>query len=290
MEHGLRYNTGKPRWSLVDFDTLEGMVKVLEFGASKYTKRESLSLNTILDLCKSSAQIIQIEKLSLKGFVARAMTSNLKLQIQSIKKDKGLITILGRQEIQKEPKSWSKKEGEAILKNKKPKKEQQTIEHTCLKSTGLRQKFMKALSQKGVTYAGLQKGYTLTMTIKQGNSGLFFVVNAIKELDCLMTIFNYLKEQQIISKNTILEDNCLVYSGDDNWKLGLKTKGITESLMRHLIAYLRGEDIDHESGLPHVDHIQCNAMFLAYMTKFKPEFDNRTIDTNKNGKGTTEKS
>lgn len=114
MEHGLRYNTGKPRWSLVDFDTLEGMVKVLEFGASKYS--------------------------------------------------------------------------------------------------------------------------------------------------------------------------------DDNWKLGLKTKGITESLMRHLVAYLRGEDIDQESGLPHVDHIQCNAMFLAYMAKFKPEFDNRTIDTNKNGKGTTEKS
>ena len=35
-EQGLRYNDGKPKWSLIDFDTLEGALKVFEFGKEKY--------------------------------------------------------------------------------------------------------------------------------------------------------------------------------------------------------------------------------------------------------------
>jgi len=34
---GLRYNSGKLEWDLVDFRSLEPMVKVLMFGATKYT-------------------------------------------------------------------------------------------------------------------------------------------------------------------------------------------------------------------------------------------------------------
>jgi len=33
----LRYNTGKLRWSLVHYRSLEPMVRVLEFGATKYS-------------------------------------------------------------------------------------------------------------------------------------------------------------------------------------------------------------------------------------------------------------
>ena len=36
-EQGLRYNTGKCNWSLVDFKALEPMVRVLEYGRDKYT-------------------------------------------------------------------------------------------------------------------------------------------------------------------------------------------------------------------------------------------------------------
>ncbi len=33
----LRYNTGKRKWSLVDFESLEPLVEVLEYGAEKYS-------------------------------------------------------------------------------------------------------------------------------------------------------------------------------------------------------------------------------------------------------------
>lgn len=63
--------------------------------------------------------------------------------------------------------------------------------------------------------------------------------------------------------------------GDHNWKKGLKTTEITESLLRHLTSYLNGEDNDKETGLPNAGHILCNAMFLSYMMQNKPEFDTR---------------
>jgi hypothetical protein len=61
----------------------------------------------------------------------------------------------------------------------------------------------------------------------------------------------------------------------ENWKKGLYTREIIESMIRHLTEFLNGEDNDIESNLPHTGHILCNAMFLSYMMREKPEFDNR---------------
>jgi hypothetical protein len=60
----------------------------------------------------------------------------------------------------------------------------------------------------------------------------------------------------------------------ENWRKGLETTKIIESMLRHTFALLRGEDNDPESGIEHVGHIQCNAMFLAKMLK-DPKWDNR---------------
>jgi hypothetical protein len=38
-EGGTKFDTGKARWDLVDYDTLEGMVDILTFGATKYEDR-----------------------------------------------------------------------------------------------------------------------------------------------------------------------------------------------------------------------------------------------------------
>lgn len=56
-------------------------------------------------------------------------------------------------------------------------------------------------------------------------------------------------------------------SGDHNWKKGLPPLEILESMQRHLAALMDGETNDPESGLPHIGHIMCNAMFYSYFTE-----------------------
>lgn len=62
-----------------------------------------------------------------------------------------------------------------------------------------------------------------------------------------------------------------------NWRKGLKTTEIADSLLRHLSAYLSGEDTDSDSKLLHVDHILCNALFLSETIRTHPQLDDRSI-------------
>jgi hypothetical protein len=63
----------------------------------------------------------------------------------------------------------------------------------------------------------------------------------------------------------VLEFGAKKYS-PNNWKKGLSLESIADSLIRHLVSMQKGEFMDTESKLPHADHIQCNAMFLAYFS------------------------
>ena len=42
-----------------------------------------------------------------------------------------------------------------------------------------------------------------------------------------------------------------------------------DALYRHWLAYLEGEQLDNESGLEHLKHLACNAMFLLHLNKTK---------------------
>lgn len=64
----------------------------------------------------------------------------------------------------------------------------------------------------------------------------------------------------------VLEFGAIKYAPDD-WKKGLDKKEILESMMRHLTALMDGESKDSESGISHMGHIMCNAMFYNYFDK-----------------------
>ena len=61
----------------------------------------------------------------------------------------------------------------------------------------------------------------------------------------------------------------------DNWRGGIAYTRLISSIHRHLAAIQKGEDIDVESGLPHVYHIGCNCQFLGWMMQNKQELDDR---------------
>jgi hypothetical protein len=62
-----------------------------------------------------------------------------------------------------------------------------------------------------------------------------------------------------------------------NWTNGIKYSRIYASLLRHLWAWWRGEDIDSESGLSHLSHAGCNILFLLQFSKSRKSFDDRPI-------------
>lgn len=72
--------------------------------------------------------------------------------------------------------------------------------------------------------------------------------------------------ESLLPMIAVLEFGCIKYT-PDNWKKGLNLKEILESTQRHLAALMDGEENDKESGLSHMGHIQCNAMFYNYHYK-----------------------
>ena len=60
-----------------------------------------------------------------------------------------------------------------------------------------------------------------------------------------------------------------------NWRAGINYSRLIGAAYRHLGAINSGEDIDPESGKPHVDHLGCCVMFLSHFMKNRPDLDDR---------------
>lgn len=54
---------------------------------------------------------------------------------------------------------------------------------------------------------------------------------------------------------------------EHNWRKGMHWSRLVAAAMRHLFAFAGGEDIDPESGWPHLDHALCCLMFLSEYQK-----------------------
>jgi hypothetical protein len=72
---------------------------------------------------------------------------------------------------------------------------------------------------------------------------------------------------------------------DHNWRGGLKYSRLYGATLRHLFAFWTGEDLDAESGLPHLAHATFGLLgLLQYSIEGRKELDDRwsTLDTRTN--------
>lgn len=60
-----------------------------------------------------------------------------------------------------------------------------------------------------------------------------------------------------------------------NWKGGIRYSRLYDAALRHLIQFIEGEDIDPESGLPHLAHAGCCITMLLEMTMDRQDLDDR---------------
>lgn len=60
--------------------------------------------------------------------------------------------------------------------------------------------------------------------------------------------------------------------GENNWKqLENATNRYFAAALRHLVAWVQGEQTDAESGLSHISHAACNLMFLSFFEEERHE-------------------
>lgn len=71
--------------------------------------------------------------------------------------------------------------------------------------------------------------------------------------------------------------------GRDNWRKGMEWSRLTDAALRHLLAFIDGETLDPETGLPHLAHVRCCAAFLLTYAAQNLGHDDR--HTNKTGDG-----
>lgn len=62
---------------------------------------------------------------------------------------------------------------------------------------------------------------------------------------------------------------------DRNWEKGLPLMSIFASLQRHVWAWAQGQDLDTESGLPHMAHVMWNSAAILHLAQTKPDLDDR---------------
>jgi hypothetical protein len=63
-----------------------------------------------------------------------------------------------------------------------------------------------------------------------------------------------------------------------NWMKGMQWSIPLACALRHLAAWQDGEDIDPESGQPHLAHAMCNLRMLTLYSRTYPEGDDRPKD------------
>jgi hypothetical protein len=64
--------------------------------------------------------------------------------------------------------------------------------------------------------------------------------------------------------------------GKDNWKIVPEAEDrYTGALLRHLAAWRNGEEKDSETGLSHLAHLACNAVFLVWHELHKEDDNGR---------------
>lgn len=86
--------------------------------------------------------------------------------------------------------------------------------------------------------------------------------------------FHLLDPYALEQLTRVLEFGAKKYS-PNGWREGVDWNRTISAIYRHLTAFQSGQTHDPETGLNHMAHVMCNAMFLVNWEKTHPEKDDR---------------
>lgn len=245
---GRKDDQGKLPYDLLPPELLEATATVLRFGARKYTVKAENEWQRLLLV--ASAEGIQLT--TQDGCVVSVTRNTLGQPIQSLQSASVKIVETGKPKTLIECASWRSVD-ELIQRRVNA-----TREHLgslgCETTASLRNA-TTSYALKGVQSVEQQSTCILTIATPRGSLEVFFVPDAITDSDFWMTVWRGLNEHFDISKPQNK-------TGARNWEKGMHWSRPFAALMRHMWAWWRGNNLDDESGLPHLWHAACCIAFL----------------------------
>lgn len=86
--------------------------------------------------------------------------------------------------------------------------------------------------------------------------------------------FDLLPFDALAEVNAVLVRGAAEY-GRDNWRRGMAWTRLANAVLRHVFAWLRGEDSDPGTGLSHLAHATCSLLFLLEYARSGSGHDDR---------------
>ncbi len=87
------------------------------------------------------------------------------------------------------------------------------------------------------------------------------------KLDAGKNMMDLIPAETLQHLGEVLTFGCRKYSRD-GWKAVSDAKNrYSAAMLRHYAAWKSGESLDPESGIPHITHMMCNAVFLDYLER-----------------------
>lgn len=243
---GVKFDSGKPQWSLVPFAAFSEVVDVLTYGAKKYTTKGEC--NCYVSLAK------EIAKYAAKDFVNLATTlrtnnlipRHIMLDNLSIEKKTENLLILtnasGWITILTQRKNIDVKHLSATM-------EFQMISLICY------------LHNQLVLYVEKQMDCVSTTITSLEKLEIDFVKVVTLHLDSLKKLVGQ-------AKHSTTCESMKEISGRDNWKkVPNARQRYIDAGFRHFAAYAGGEKKDAETGMSHLAHAMCCMLFLLAFDK-----------------------
>ena len=73
----------------------------------------------------------------------------------------------------------------------------------------------------------------------------------------------------------VMDYGAVKYGDHYNYRKGMPYMKLLGSCVRHLTAFIRGEDNDKESGFSHLAHLACDSAMLFELIRLYPNLDDR---------------
>lgn len=300
-DEGVKHDGGKTPWDLAQWHALSEYVRVLEFGARKYTRQ----LQTIGQVCEQLARLCTcstddqqsatlIEGMPPKdcassatsrsthersglaatetgssmqeGSVGSVMTDTSKLRTQDTPNGNGGTSSDGRETTATGFESTSSSGNATTLSQS-----ELVAARRCSAGLGLRGKMScscescSAGDAQSAVVSQVERSTSITVTSPARHEG-FSVESATRDLDYSMTTRRFLSEHLptcAVHRALAWRGDVLVIPGEDNWrKVPELRRRYYAAAMRHLVAWWGGERLDPESGLHHLAHALCCVAFV----------------------------